>query len=90
MIRTQTLSSVYSADDPLALAIKPPSAESEQERQIRLKSEREAKLNSDRIDEELRQEREVQKKRKDEVKVCCLLTFMFGYMILHYARVQLH
>lgn len=71
MIRTQTrTSSIYSADDPLALAIKPPPSESDIERQQRIAKELEAKLVSDRIDEELRLERETKKKQNMQVKVC--------------------
>ncbi len=71
MIRTQTRSSVYSADDPLSLVLRPPSSETEQERKHRVRTEAEAKLQSDRIDEQIRlEEREMQKKRKSEIKVC--------------------
>ncbi|TDL19939.1 guanine nucleotide binding protein alpha subunit [Rickenella mellea] len=72
MIRTQTRSSVYSADDPLALALQPPESESERERQARLKAEEDAKANSDRIDDQLRLERESLKKRRNEVKLLLL------------------
>lgn len=83
MIRTQTrTSSIYSADDPLALAIKPPPSESDIERQQRIAKELEAKLVSDRIDEELRLERETKKKQNMQVKVCisCLVTnYIFAF-----------
>ena len=70
MLRTQTrTSSIYSADDPLALALKPPLSESEIERQNRIDAELEAKRISDKIDEEIRQERESKKKANMEVKV---------------------
>ena len=71
MIRTQTRSSsIYSADDPLALALKPPVSETDIERQTRILAELEAKRISDRIDEEIRLERESKRKAPMEVKVC--------------------
>lgn len=67
MIRTQ---SIHSADDPLSLALRPPHAESQQQKEDRVRQEAEAKLISDRIDEDLRQqEKEMVKKRKSEIKV---------------------
>lgn len=56
-------------DDPLTLALRPPPEETELERRERVAREAEAKLISERIDEELRHEREIAKKRKEDVKV---------------------
>jgi guanine nucleotide-binding protein alpha-1 subunit len=62
-------SSIYSQDDPISVALRPPPSESELERQDRLRLEREAKRISEQIDEELRLERERLKKSKNDVKV---------------------
>ncbi|KAI5119428.1 hypothetical protein M0805_009879 [Coniferiporia weirii] len=73
MIRTQTrTSSIYSADDPLALALRPPPSESEAEREARVAAELEAKRISDRIDEDLRQERERKRRANMQVKLLLL------------------
>ena len=70
-MRAQTrTSSIYSADDPLAQALRPPTTESEEEKQARLVAEQEAKRVSDQIDDEIREERERKKKQSMEVKVC--------------------
>ena len=66
MIRTP---SIRSQDDPLSLAIRPPPEESDADRQIRLQHEAEARRISERIDEELRCDREKLKKSKTDVKV---------------------
>lgn len=76
MISTQTLhrtSSIYSTDDPLALALKPPATETDEERQLRVAAELEAKRISDKIDEDLRVERERKRRANMQVKVCTLL-----------------
>lgn len=75
MIRTQSrTASLYSQDDPLSLALKPPSFESDEERERRVKAELEAQLISDRIDEELRQERELKRRQNTPVKVSLSLS----------------
>ena len=61
--------SLYSQDDPIAQALKPPPGETEAERFARLQSEAEAKRISERIDEDLRQEREQLRRKKADVKV---------------------
>ena len=61
--------SLYSQDDPITAALKPPPTETEEERIIRLQHEDEAKRISEQIDEDLREERERLKKRKGDVKV---------------------
>lgn len=61
--------SIYSQDDPISAAMKPPSTETDIERNLRLQYEAEAKRVSEQIDEDLREERERLKKRKGDVKV---------------------
>ena len=61
--------SIYSQDDPITAAMKPPPTETEAERKIRLQLEDEAKRVSEQIDEDLREERERLKKKKGDVKV---------------------
>ena len=68
--------SIYSQDDPITAALKPPSTETESERNIRLQLEDEAKRVSEQIDEDLREERERLKKKKGDVKVRILLWFL--------------
>lgn len=63
-------SSLMSQDDPLTLALRPPASETEEEREIRLKGEAAAKETSDKIDEELKLERQRLQKSKGDVKVC--------------------
>ena len=63
--------SLYSQDDPISVALRPPQFESDQDRQSRLQQEREARRISEQIDEELRLERERLKKSKNDVKVSC-------------------
>lgn len=61
--------SLYSQDDPITAAMKPPLSETESERAARLEVEAEAKRVSEQIDEDLREERERLKKKKGDVKV---------------------
>lgn len=61
--------SLYSQDDPITAAMKPPVSETEAERVIRLEHEAEAKRISEQIDEDLREERERNKKKRTDVKV---------------------
>ncbi|KAH9949987.1 G-protein alpha subunit [Amylocystis lapponica] len=76
MIRTSRPPSVHSttteSGDPLALLMRPPSMETEPERQLRLQREAEAKRISDSIDEEIKQDRERYKKSKQDVKLLLL------------------
>lgn len=76
--------SIYSQDDPLTEILRPPSSETDAERQIRLAREAEAKRISEQIDEELRQERERLKRYKSDVKVNC-----FQLIARRFTRVQL-
>ena len=75
MMRT---SSMYSADDPLGQRMRPPPTETDQERKERLLREIRARQVSDGIDEEIRQDREQRKKKREEVKVCALLVVATG------------
>lgn len=61
--------SVYSHDDPIAIALKPSPTETDAERHVRLSREAEARRVSEQIDEDLRQERERLRRRKGDVKV---------------------
>jgi hypothetical protein len=61
--------SIRSQDDPLSLALRPPPSETEEERTVRLKDESEAKEASDKIDEEIKLERQRLQKAKGDVKV---------------------
>ncbi|TFK36641.1 guanine nucleotide-binding protein [Crucibulum laeve] len=64
--------SIYSQDDPLAQALKPPPTETDTERDARLQREAEAKRISEQIDEDLRDERERMKRKKGDVKLLLL------------------
>jgi guanine nucleotide-binding protein subunit alpha len=67
--------SIYSQDDPITAAMKPPSSETDIERTRRLEAEAHAKRVSEQIDEDLREERERLKKKKGDVKVRCFYYF---------------
>ncbi|KAF5359184.1 hypothetical protein D9756_003518 [Leucocoprinus leucothites] len=69
MMRTP---SIYSQDDPITEALKPPPTETEAERIARLSAEAEAKRISERIDEDLREERERLRRKKGDVKLLLL------------------
>jgi len=58
--------------DPLALAIAPPPNETPEQRQIREATEAEAKRISDEIDEQIRKERDFDRKKKKPVKLLLL------------------
>jgi hypothetical protein len=60
-------SSIYSADDPLA--VRPPVGESAAERQARLQAEAHARRVSNEIDAQIKKERREKKKAGKEVKV---------------------
>ncbi|KIY69111.1 guanine nucleotide binding protein, alpha subunit [Cylindrobasidium torrendii FP15055 ss-10] len=64
--------SLYSQDDPLALAMKPPALETDEERIARVHAEAEAKLISERIDAQLQQERDLLKRKRADVKLLLL------------------
>ncbi|KAF9069006.1 guanine nucleotide-binding protein [Rhodocollybia butyracea] len=64
--------SIYSQDDPLTEALKPPESETEIERRLRLELEAEAKRVSEQIDEDLRLEREDMRRKRGDVKLLLL------------------
>ncbi|ESK93967.1 guanine nucleotide-binding protein alpha-4 subunit [Moniliophthora roreri MCA 2997] len=64
--------SLYSQDDPITEALKPPPTETEAQRRVRLQEEAEAKRISEQIDEDLRQERELMKRKRGDVKLLLL------------------
>ena len=66
MIRTP---SIHSQNDPITEALKPPPSETEAERIARLAAEAEARRISEKIDEDLREEREHLRRKKGDVKV---------------------
>ncbi len=70
MLHARRPPSVYSQEDPLASAIRPPDAETELERRARLQREADAKRISDVIDEQLKVDRRVFEKSKQDVRVC--------------------
>ncbi|PSR73028.1 hypothetical protein PHLCEN_2v11132 [Hermanssonia centrifuga] len=59
-------------EDPLALAIAPPPGETEEEKAERLKAEEAARLVSEKIDEEIREERAALRRKKKPIKVLLL------------------
>ncbi|KAF7312495.1 Guanine nucleotide-binding protein alpha-4 subunit [Mycena indigotica] len=72
-MRTPSLYSVESSVDPISLALRANhAAETPDERRSRLDAEAEAKRVSDRIDEELRQERERLRRSRGDVKLLLL------------------
>jgi guanine nucleotide-binding protein subunit alpha len=62
-------------DDPLTLALMPPPDETLEERQVREAAEAEAKRVSDEIDEQIKRERENERRRKRPVKLLLLGEF---------------
>ena len=81
------------SDDPLALVMMPPPDETAEERTIRLQREEEARRISEAIDESLRQERQMQK-RKRIVKLLLLgqsesgVFFLPFYSLMSASRLQ--
>jgi guanine nucleotide-binding protein subunit alpha len=65
-------SSIYGQDDPISIALRPPPSESVDEQRARLQLEADARRRSDKIDEELRLERERIKREKKDVKLLLL------------------
>lgn len=69
--------------DPLSFALRPPLGETDEQRTVRLQRETEERLISDAIDEELRVERESQKrKRGGQSDVKLLLLGMHSRLFL--------
>ena len=71
MMRTPSIAST-DLGDPLAAILRPPSGESDDERQLRMEREAEAKRISDAIDDELKKDERKWRKRKEDVKVSAL------------------
>ncbi|KAI0031203.1 guanine nucleotide-binding protein [Vararia minispora EC-137] len=59
-------------DDPLTIAMRPPDTETEAERRFRLQKEAEAKRISEAIDEELRVEKKIWDKKKQDIRLLLL------------------
>jgi guanine nucleotide-binding protein alpha-1 subunit len=70
MLHARRPPSVYSQEDPLAFAIRPPDAESELDRNTRLQSEADAKRISEVIDEQIKIDKRNYEKSKQDVRVC--------------------
>ncbi|KAF9450753.1 G-alpha-domain-containing protein [Macrolepiota fuliginosa MF-IS2] len=66
------MSPSQSDDDPLTLALMPPPDETPEQRQVREAAEAEAKRVSDEIDEQIKRERENERRRKRPVKLLLL------------------
>ncbi|TFK27504.1 guanine nucleotide-binding protein alpha-1 subunit [Coprinopsis marcescibilis] len=64
--------SLYSQDDPITAALKPSPTETDLERQERLEAEAEAKRISEQIDDDLKEERELLRRKKGDVKLLLL------------------
>lgn len=62
-------------EDPLTLALAPPPDETPEQRATREAAEIEAKRVSDEIDEQIRKEREAERKKKKPVKLLLLGTY---------------
>ena len=69
MLHARRPPSVYSQDDPLALATRPPDAETDLERRARLQREADSKRISDIIDEQLKADKRNYEKSKQDVRV---------------------
>lgn len=69
MLHARRPPSVYSQDDPLAFALRPPEAETELERRGRLQREADSKRMSDIIDEQLKNDKKNYEKSKQDVRV---------------------
>ena len=59
-------------EDPLTRALAPPPDETDEQRVRRLKAEEAARMVSDRIDDEIREEKAALKKKKSPIKVLLL------------------
>ena len=69
MIKPRTSTTLRPDDDPLSVWNEIPTFETDEQQQARLKSEADAKIVSDRIDEELKIEKQKLNKSKGDVKV---------------------
>lgn len=82
-VTTMRTPSIYSQDDPLTEALKPPESETEIERRLRLELEAEAKRVSEQIDEDLRLEREDMRRKRGDVKVSGSIYLYYALKILN-------
>ncbi|KAI9511003.1 G-alpha-domain-containing protein [Russula earlei] len=72
MLHARRPPSVYSQEDPLSFALRPPDAESDLDRRARLQNEADAKRISDIIDEQLKVDRRNFEKSKQDVRLLLL------------------
>ncbi|KAN0132833.1 Guanine nucleotide binding protein (G-protein), alpha subunit [Lactarius tabidus] len=72
MLHARRPPSVYSQDDPLSFATRPPDAETDLERRARLQSEADSKRISDIIDEQLKVDKRIFEKSKQDVRLLLL------------------
>lgn len=80
MLHARRPPSVYSQDDPLSFATRPPDLETDLERRARLQREADSKRISDIIDEQLKVDKRVFEKSKQDVRV---RVFSFLSYLLH-------
>jgi hypothetical protein len=78
MLHARRPPSVYSQDDPLSFATRPPEAETDLERRARLQREADAKRISDIIDEQLKTDKRNYEKSKRDVRVRVLSLSLFS------------
>ena len=69
MLHARRPPSVYSQEDPLSFAVRPPDVETEIERRARIQREVDAKRISDIIDEQLKTDRRNFERSKQDVRV---------------------
>ena len=80
MLHARRPPSVYSQDDPLSFAIRPPDAETDLERRARLQREADSKRISDIIDEQLKADKRNYEKSRQDVRVrLSSLFFLVSY-----------
>lgn len=70
-------------DDPLTLALMPPPDETPEQRQVREAAEAEAKRVSDEIDEQIKRERELERRKKRPVKLLLLGECFLQLALIH-------
>lgn len=73
-------------EDPLTRALAPPPDETDEQRARRLKTEEAARSVSDRIDDEIREEKAALKKKKSPIKVLLLGQSESGEHIICHLR----
>jgi hypothetical protein len=80
MLHARRPPSVYSQDDPLSYASRPPDAETDLERRARLQKEADSKRISDIIDEQLKADKRNYEKSKQDVRVSFFS--LFSHIVL--------